>query len=57
MDLGPHDEHLTVINDAENVIELLRKGYGMGNDTKVVSIMDEEETILEHKDGEFTGFG
>ncbi len=56
-DVGPHDKHLTVTNDAEDVVERL---YASGdlNDNRRLFYIDSEGSKDEivHADGKFTGF-
>lgn len=55
-DLGPWDQHPTVTNDAENVIEDLRRQGILGQ--RRVLYRDSEGRIdeLVHQDGRFVGF-
>lgn len=56
IDVGPHDKHLTCINDAERIVKLMGKAYRMSNDTKLFVTLDGETTEFLHEDREFKGF-
>lgn len=53
-DVGPWDQHMTVTNDAENVVEGLSSVLGTRRLFYYDSLGDYGEIAV--KDGEFTGF-
>jgi len=56
IDTGPWDEHPTVTNDAENVVETLARDHTLGS--RRLFYMDSEQQIdeLKHNGGQYTGF-
>ena len=56
-DIGPWDRHLTITNDAENVVETLFKSGKMKPGQRLLYFDSENElTELLIKDGKFAGF-
>ena len=57
VDVGPWDTHLTVTNDAEDVVKKLYKFYNL--DEKKLLYQDRQGEVSEllHDHAKFTGFG
>ena len=55
-DVGPWDIHLTVTNDAENVVKQIVKNLGMEGQKLIYIDSNGEKGELLHSEGKFVGF-